>query len=241
MSNDFWAGYLSGAIGIVIGNPLDLVKTRLQAGQVISGSLGSPQSIRSHFDTATSLVRGATAPILGYGALNAILFVAYNRTLMGISPHPVPDPTDPVGVPLSHIWLAGAVGGLASWVISSPTELVKCRAQLATHDSISTWSVTKDILRRTGLKGLYYGGGVTSVRDSTKLPIRQLQEYFSAVALPALSLGLQYFRSTLLKQGFKLKDRHAPFSLAFRQKGRPSYNLQWGRRGILSWLRVGDI
>ncbi|KAK2802810.1 hypothetical protein FQN50_007216 [Emmonsiellopsis sp. PD_5] len=166
MSNDFWAGYLSGAIGIVIGNPLDLVKTRLQAGQVISGSLGSPQSIRSHFDTATSLVRGATAPILGYGALNAILFVAYNRTLMGISPCPVPDPTDPVGVPLSHIWLAGAVGGLASWVISSPTELVKCRAQLATHESISSWSVTKDILRRTGLKGLYYGGGVTSIRDS---------------------------------------------------------------------------
>lgn len=32
MSADFWAGYLSGAAGILIGNPLDLVKTRLQAG-----------------------------------------------------------------------------------------------------------------------------------------------------------------------------------------------------------------
>ncbi|PGH00324.1 hypothetical protein AJ79_08255 [Helicocarpus griseus UAMH5409] len=166
MSNDFWAGYLSGAIGIIIGNPLDLVKTRLQAGQAAPGSLRSPQNFRSHFDTATSLVRGATAPILGYGALNAILFVAYNRTLAGIASQPVPDPTEPVGVPLHQIWAAGAVGGLASWVISSPTELVKCRAQLASHESVTSWSVTKDIWRRMGFRGLYYGGGVTSVRDS---------------------------------------------------------------------------
>ncbi|EEH22291.2 hypothetical protein PABG_04502 [Paracoccidioides brasiliensis Pb03] len=166
MSNDFWAGYLSGAIGIVIGNPLDLVKTRLQAGQAALGSLRSPQALSSHFDTSSSLVRGATAPILGYGALNAILYVAYNRTLMNIASHPVPDPTDPVGVPLYQIWIAGAVGGLASWVISSPTELVKCRAQLASHQSVSSWTVTKDIWRRRRFRGLYYGGGVTSVRDS---------------------------------------------------------------------------
>ncbi|EDN08764.1 predicted protein [Histoplasma mississippiense (nom. inval.)] len=142
MSNDFWAGYLSGAIGIVIGNPLDLLKTRLQAGQAATRSLRSSQGFRSHFDTVGSLVRGATAPIVGYGALNAILFVAYNRTL------------------------TGAVGGLASWVISSPTELVKCRAQLATHQSISSWTVTKDIWKSRGFRGLYYGGGVTSIRDS---------------------------------------------------------------------------
>ncbi|EER44087.1 conserved hypothetical protein [Histoplasma capsulatum H143] len=79
MSNDFWAGYLSGAIGIVIGNPLDLLKTRLQAGQAATGSLRSSQGFRSHFDTVGSPC--ATAPIVGYGALNAILFVAYNRTL----------------------------------------------------------------------------------------------------------------------------------------------------------------
>lgn len=36
MSSDFWAGYLSGAVGIVIGNPLDIVKVRLQAGEAAS-------------------------------------------------------------------------------------------------------------------------------------------------------------------------------------------------------------
>jgi solute carrier family 25 carnitine/acylcarnitine transporter 20/29 len=29
MAADFWAGYISGAIGIIIGNPLDVVKVKL--------------------------------------------------------------------------------------------------------------------------------------------------------------------------------------------------------------------
>lgn len=33
---DFWAGYISGAVGICIGNPLDIVKVRLQAGRYAS-------------------------------------------------------------------------------------------------------------------------------------------------------------------------------------------------------------
>jgi len=32
MSADFWAGYFSGAIGIAVGNPLDIAKVRLQVG-----------------------------------------------------------------------------------------------------------------------------------------------------------------------------------------------------------------
>jgi solute carrier family 25 carnitine/acylcarnitine transporter 20/29 len=67
MSADFWAGYVSGAVGIIIGNPLDLVKTRLQARRVPSSSEATiatasttapPQSFRGHFESAGVLVRG---------------------------------------------------------------------------------------------------------------------------------------------------------------------------------------
>ncbi|KMU76296.1 hypothetical protein CISG_01031 [Coccidioides immitis RMSCC 3703] len=171
MSADFWAGYLSGAIGIIIGNPLDIIKVRLQASHTTpANAITPPNPIRGQFEGTSSLVRvstGAAAPILGYGALNALLFVAYNRTLMYLSPTTT-DPTNPQGVPLSQIWLAGAIGGLASWTISSPTELVKCRAQLSSHQSVSSWAVAKDILRKSGPKGLYFGGLVTSIRDSTQ-------------------------------------------------------------------------
>ncbi|KAL1852631.1 hypothetical protein Plec18170_005763 [Paecilomyces lecythidis] len=164
MSSDFWAGYLSGAIGIIIGNPLDLVKVRLQAGHT-EGDTAAARSLRNQFETAGSLVRGAAAPILGYGALNALLFVAYNRALMVLDPS-VRDPTNPTGTSLYKIWVAGAAGGLASWIVSSPTELVKCRAQLSSRAEVSSWAVAKDIYKRQGLRGLYFGGAITSVRDS---------------------------------------------------------------------------
>lgn len=108
---------------------------------------------------------GAAAPILGYGALNALLFVAYNRSLLYLSPSTT-DPTNPTGVPLHQIWAAGAVGGLASWFVSSPTELVKCRAQLSSHESVSSWKVARDVWRSQGPRGFYFGGAVTSIRDA---------------------------------------------------------------------------
>ena len=159
MSADFWAGYISGALGIVVGNPLDIVKVRLQAGRIE----GHPQAIAN--GRATGLLRGAPAPILGYGALNALLFVTYNRALKLLEPS-IFDSTKLAGVGLSKIWLAGALGGLASWVVSAPSEVIKCRAQLATDGSQSSYSVFRQIWKSQGLKGLYLGGIVTSLRDS---------------------------------------------------------------------------
>ena len=164
MSSDFWAGYISGAAGILIGNPLDLIKVRLQAG---SSSTLTRSSYASNFSNPSSLIRGATAPILGYGALNALLFVTYNRTSILLNP------SAPATLPsLWTTWLAGAIGGLATWVVSTPTELIKCRAQIASSPSsssspaVNSWGITKEILRTEGVRGLYFGGVITALRDS---------------------------------------------------------------------------
>lgn len=165
MSADFIAGYVSGAVSIVVGNPLDLIKTRIQAGpssriqQVARRRLPWSQQ----FDKLSALVRGAAAPILGYGALNALLFVTYNRSLALLS---TGDPTQwPERPSAINIWAAGALGGLASFIVSAPTEIVKCRAQVSSPPQ-SSWQVAKDVWRSRGIRGLYLGGGVTSLRDS---------------------------------------------------------------------------
>ncbi|RDW65875.1 putative mitochondrial carrier protein [Aspergillus mulundensis] len=163
MSADFWAGYISGAIGIIIGNPLDLIKVRLQASSSTNGPV-SPRQL-SHFESTSTLVRGAAAPILGYGALNALLFVSYNRALMLLDKSVI-DPTDPQNCALYKLWLAGALGGIASWTVSSPTEFIKCRAQLDARPGVSSWTVANDIVRNRGWRGLYFAGGVTCARDS---------------------------------------------------------------------------
>lgn len=64
------------------------------------------------------------------------------------------------------MWCAGAAGGLASFVISAPTELIKCRAQVSRDHATSSYTIFKDVWKRDGVRGLYYGGGITSVRDA---------------------------------------------------------------------------
>lgn len=151
MSTDFWAGYASGAAGIIIGNPLDIIKVRLQSESPLIG-----QKWR---ESAISL-RGAASPILGYGALNAILFVAFNRTEAAI------DRITGTENSLWSSWFAGAAGGLAIWGVSTPTELVKCQAQGDKNPMTRSWDITKQIWQAKGTKGLYVGGTVTALRDS---------------------------------------------------------------------------
>lgn len=161
MSADFWAGYLSGAAGILLGNPLDLIKTRLQAGPAHAATSDphhAASAPRSNYDRLSTLVRGTSAPILGYGALNALLFVTYNRSMALLD-------EDPAHVhALGKTWLAGAVAGLATFVVSAPTELVKCRVQVS-RERTSSVQVVKGLWRDGGVRGLYLGGGVTSLRD----------------------------------------------------------------------------
>jgi len=86
--------------------------------------------------------------------------MTYNRTLTLLSDNP----TSPTS--FTKVWLAGATGGLASFVVSAPTELIKCRAQVSTERNVSSWSIARDIWKKNGIRGVYYGGGITSVRDA---------------------------------------------------------------------------
>lgn len=58
MASDFWAGYLSGALGIIIGNPLDVIKVRLQAGNDAAAAVAASASPLNRIEKASSLVRG---------------------------------------------------------------------------------------------------------------------------------------------------------------------------------------
>ncbi|KAG9679310.1 hypothetical protein KCU99_g1332, partial [Aureobasidium melanogenum] len=177
MSADFWAGYVSGAAGIIIGNPLDIVKVNLQRGDrgppllapttatTTPPILPPPSTTPTTLQTTnaakslSTLLKGTAAPILGYGALNALMFITYNRCMETLHQ----DPAHPSS--LSKTWLAGALGGLATFLVSAPTELIKCRAQVSGTEH-SSWHIAKELWKERGLRGLYWGGGVTSVRDS---------------------------------------------------------------------------
>ncbi|KAG0044270.1 Mcm2-7 hexameric complex component [Gryganskiella cystojenkinii] len=186
--NDFIAGYISGVAGLIIGSPLDVLKVRLQA-QGSSPSVGRsiPQN-KSTLSTMVqnegirSLFKGITSPIVGLAGLNSILFASYSATMRlfdTISPQPglgsssLAEPLQP----LSHVFTAGFVAGVACFLVSTPTELVKCRAQVmaaklepnasaAALSESGSWKVAKDVVQRFGFRGLYQGGWVTILRDA---------------------------------------------------------------------------
>lgn len=90
--------------------------------------------------------------------------MTYNRTLKALYPS-IEKPTHLHDVPLSKIWLAGALGGVASWIVSAPSELIKCRVQLA-KDGSNSLQMLRKVWVAEGLRGLYRGGVVTLARDS---------------------------------------------------------------------------
>lgn len=174
MSIDFWAGYVSGAASIVVGNPLDLLKVRLQ-----STHKTIPAARAQRWQSLRALAAGLPAPVMTYGALNALLFTSYNRCLKAFNPG------DYQGIghggnqkyPLWAHFLAGSAAGFATFFISTPTEYIKCRAQVADTSSFShpmemigkdrsSFSIAMRTLKERGIKGIFLGGTITSLRDA---------------------------------------------------------------------------
>ncbi|KAF9970388.1 hypothetical protein BGZ73_006920 [Actinomortierella ambigua] len=181
--NDFIAGYISGVAGLIIGSPLDVLKVRLQA----QGDSALARNAAADKNRLTSMVqnegvrslfKGISSPIVGLAGLNSILFASYSATMRALETY---SPSSGEFQPLSHVFTAGFVAGVACFLVSTPTELVKCRAQimaakldqtlpLSTQRALlsesGSWNVAKDVVRRFGIRGLYQGGWVTILRDA---------------------------------------------------------------------------
>ena len=146
MTTDFLAGYASGCASIIIGNPLDLLKVRLQSQSAPSIIAHDAESIATvhapltHAGTsraastasARTLLAGLPAPLITYGFLNAILFSTYTRSL-ALWQSALHGQGDAAAAPtLPAHFVAGCLAGLATLPLSNPTELVKCRVQALT-------------------------------------------------------------------------------------------------------------
>ncbi|KAI8084406.1 mitochondrial carrier domain-containing protein [Gilbertella persicaria] len=166
--NDFIAGWVGGAAGIIVGSPLDVLKARLQAPIVpkdpLIGSeqrMGSWQTLRNMIRTEglSSMFKGVMSPVVGLAGLNALLFVSYGSILRCFDRQETPEPT------LWQVYLAGAGAGFACFLFSTPTDLVKIQAQM-TKIPKTTLQVTKEIYVTSGFKGFYQGGIITMIRDA---------------------------------------------------------------------------
>ena len=186
------AGQIAGMVGLTLVHPLDTVKARLQAatplattavrgassgGVGVIGPLGGGYGYQQREtamcvarnllaqDGARGLYRGLTAPMLAYGAINAVAFATNASVKDAIE--------DRFGKEVASGTTAGAfsgaLAGLTSSFVRGPAERLKTVQQVVDCESgryRSALSTALTLTREHGVfKGIFTGTGATIARE----------------------------------------------------------------------------
>ncbi|KAJ3574812.1 hypothetical protein NP233_g1510 [Leucocoprinus birnbaumii] len=159
--NELIAGSFGGAAQVLVGQPLDTIKTRAQIAP--KGMFKGPMDILTQTlrkEGFLALYKGMLSPLLGIAGVNSLLFAAYGTSKRIISPFP--------DLSLKQIAAAGAMAGAANAVLASPVEMFKVRMQgqygAATDKRLRV--VVSEMWRDWGFrKGIMRGYWVTVARE----------------------------------------------------------------------------
>ncbi|KAG2129870.1 mitochondrial carrier [Suillus bovinus] len=159
--NDLVAGSVGGAAQVLVGQPLDTVKTRAQIAP--KGMFKGPMDVLAQTvrkEGFFALYKGMASPLLGIAGVNSLLFASYVYSKRIVSPFPQ--------LSLKEIAMAGAMAGAANAILASPVEMFKVRMQgqygAATDKKLR--DVAKEMWRDWGFrKGVMRGYWVTVARE----------------------------------------------------------------------------
>mmetsp|Transcript_3962 Transcript_3962/g.6200 ORF Transcript_3962/g.6200 Transcript_3962/m.6200 type:complete len:285 (-) Transcript_3962:170-1024(-) len=158
-SIDFIAGSVAGAISIVVGQPFDTIKVRLQTTTSYKGPVDCVKRIIKA-EGFSSLFSGMLPPLMTSVFVNAIIFTSYGYTLRLLKKGDDDKPATP-----SQMFLAGMTAGFCQSWLMSPSELIKIRLQSAECQYRGTLHAARDIIRTGGITGIYRGYVSTLYRE----------------------------------------------------------------------------
>jgi solute carrier family 25 carnitine/acylcarnitine transporter 20/29 len=172
--NALLAGCAGGVAQVLAGQPFDMVKVRFQAANSASNKYSSIKDcvtkIIKNEGGLRALWRGSLPPIMSVGAAVSIQFGvneqsrAIIKKLRGLSK-----------LSVLHYFQCGVVAGLATSIISIPTEHSRIRMQIqnSTCSKLygSSMECIKKIVQQYGYKGLYKGGVPTVLREGVSFGI----------------------------------------------------------------------
>ncbi|KZT69708.1 mitochondrial carrier [Daedalea quercina L-15889] len=160
-TNELLAGSFGGAAQVLVGQPLDTIKTRAQIAP--RGMFKGPmdilvQTVRK--EGFFALYKGMASPLVGIAGVNSLLFAAYGVSKRIISPFPQ--------LSLKEIAAAGALAGVANAILASPVEMFKVRmqGQYGMPGDKRLRAVMNEMWREWGFrKGVMRGYWVTVARE----------------------------------------------------------------------------
>ncbi|OAX36526.1 mitochondrial carrier [Rhizopogon vinicolor AM-OR11-026] len=177
MSNavkDLVAGTAGGIAQVLVGQPFDIVKVRMQtsAKGTYNGMLHCAGGILKN-EGPLAFYKGTLTPLLGIGVCVSIqfgvleyakrVFTAQNLT-RGIGG------ADGKMLGGGQLVIAGVAAGLANGVVSGPVEHIRIRLQTQSNTNPmykGPFDAVKQIASQYGIAGLYKGQCVTLLREAT--------------------------------------------------------------------------
>lgn len=156
---EFIAGQSSGWGLVVAGHPFDTLKVRLQS-EGMHGRFKGPISClvdTVKYEGFRGLYKGAFGPLLTQGLVNGWEFGIYGMVISFLK-----DPDSERGT-MKQQWTAGAIAGLATFVVATPQESIKVRVQSQyTKQYDGTVKVAANVWKNEGFRGFFIGGYPTA-------------------------------------------------------------------------------
>lgn len=156
-AKDVAAGFVGGAVQVLIGQPFDLVKVRLQTGQFRSVQEAVRSTIQN--EGVKAFYKGTLAPLVGVGACVSVQFYGFHeakRQLLRYSNTPT--------LTMGQVYLAGAFSGLVNTPITAPVEQLRIISQTQ-KSLLGPREILRSVYASHGLRGVFRGFGITLARE----------------------------------------------------------------------------
>ncbi|KAF8321634.1 mitochondrial carrier [Clavulina sp. PMI_390] len=208
----------SSLLATLFGYPLDSLKSRLQATRQQISMTGMAAKVWREEGIA-GYFRGVVIPLATISAVRAASFTMYTETKSFLHHGNYLTPYKLGDIAIAG-WLGGATSGAILSVGSTPFELVKIRRQLEYSIAEqrgerigkppSTLQAVKDIVRQSGVRGLYNGFGLHLTRDTLGTGFYFLEYDVARAMLGRQPNGVQGPQPAWMP--FKIYDEFLPFA-----------------------------
>jgi len=166
---DLFAGAVGGVAQVLLGQPFDIVKVRLQTTSQYTGALDAATQIYKNEGPA-AFYKGTLTPLVGIGACVSVQFGGFHYARRAFEAR---NSASGHAAQLSYpqYYAAGAFAGIANSVLSSPIEHIRIRLQTQPHGANRLYAGPVDCVRKLSahqgvLRGVYRGTAVTYMREA---------------------------------------------------------------------------